>query len=46
LGDDNFFSFEAGLNFLIQACLFFSLKNALKKFEIFLFFPLIQINIF
>jgi hypothetical protein len=31
LGDDNFFSFEAGFNFNIKACLFLHFKNAFKK---------------
>ena len=46
LDNDIFFSFEVGLNFLIKACLFFRLKNAFKKYEFFIFFSLIQINIF
>jgi hypothetical protein len=46
LCDDNFVLFEVELNFLIKAFLFLCFKNALKNFEIFLFFSLIQINIF
>jgi hypothetical protein len=34
------------LIFLIKTCLFLCFENALKKFENFLFFSLIQINIF
>jgi len=45
LGDDNFFSFQVGLNFFIQVCLFLRFKNALKKisnfFYYFLYFKLI-----
>jgi hypothetical protein len=39
-----FFSFKVGLNFLIKTCLLF--KNALKNFDFFKLFYLIQINIF
>jgi hypothetical protein len=46
LGDDNCFSFEVELNFLIKACLFLCFKYTLKNFEFFLFFSLIQINIY
>ena len=38
LGDDNFFSFEVGLSFLIKVCLFLRFKNILKKLRnVFLF---------
>jgi hypothetical protein len=38
LGDDNFFSFQVGLNFFIQVCLFLRFKNVLKKISIFFYF--------
>jgi len=44
--DDNFSSFQAGLNFLIKACFLLYSKKGFKKIEFFLFFSLLQINIF
>ena len=45
LGDDNVFSFQVGLNFLIKSCFSFHSKNALKKklnfFYCFLYFKFI-----
>jgi hypothetical protein len=45
---DNFLSVQVRLNFIIKACLFFFAfqKRFFKKLILFLFFPLLQINIF
>jgi hypothetical protein len=42
-GNDNFFSFQVGLNFLIKSCLILRFENFLTIFK---FFSLLQINIF
>ena len=47
MGDDNFFPFQVGLNFLIKSCLILHFEHSLNFFLIiFKYFSLLQINIF